>query len=424
MAFTGLRQATPPEERPLPSMTPRQLRLGCYTLEALTSFAATFYLNYIFFLTHREFGFKDRDNLFLMALQGGVYFISSWLGGKFIRRVGCFKALKLGFVGMALGLGLGLVVPGVAGICLALVAWTVPLCLIWPSLETLVTDGEDFAGTARRVGIYNLVWSASNAVAFCMGGWMWESFGSRGLYGIPLVLMLAQFFMVLRLEAKSRQMPASRQQSSSIQPHQSEAAAFRQKVPPRRFLQMAWLANPFAYVAMGALAAVIPQLAERFQLTPTQSGFFCSLWFYARFASFIVLWKWTGWHYKFSWLLAAFVALVGGFATMLLAREFWLVVVGQVALGLSVGLMYYSSLFYSMDAGGAKEEHGGLHEAAIGAGVCGGPAIGAVALTVAKDSPNAGVYAITGLLTLGFAGLLWLRFKAGGFWQQRERHVR
>ena len=89
-------------------MSSRPLKFGYYTLEAATSFAATFYLNYIFFLTHRTFAFTDRDNLLLTALHGGVYVVSSWLGGKFIQRVGCFTALKLGFAGMAIGLALGL----------------------------------------------------------------------------------------------------------------------------------------------------------------------------------------------------------------------------------------------------------------------------------------------------------------------------
>jgi predicted MFS family arabinose efflux permease len=387
----------------------RQLKIGYYTLEALTSFAATFYLNYLLFFTYRDFSFTDRDNLLLNALHGGVYVVSSWLGGKFIQRVGCFKALKLGFAGMAVGLALGLFIQGVAGVLIGLASWTIPLCLIWPSLETLVTEGEDFAGTARYVGIYNVVWSAANAVAFCMGGWMWQTLGVRGLYGIPLALMFAQLVLTLWLEAEAKRQPVREAKPRDEQPHQPEAKAYQQKVPPRRFLQMAWLANPFAYVAMNTVSAVIPHLADRFQLTASQTGLFCSLWFYARFASFVALWQWTGWHYRFRWLVMAFIALIASFALMLLARELWIVVVAQLALGASVGLMYYSSLFYSMDAGGdSKGEHGGFHEAMIGAGICGGPLIGAMALSYASNSPNAGVYAVTTLLIVGLAALVGL----------------
>ena len=71
--------------------------------------------------------------------------------------------------------------------------------------------------------------------------------------------------------------------------------------------------------------------------------------------------------------------------------------------------MYYSSLFYSMDVGEASSEHGGLHEAFIGAGIFLGPATGAAALTLAPQSPNAATWAVSALLTVGLGGLVWLR---------------
>lgn len=391
-------------------MPPRQLKVGYYTLEAVNSFAAAFYLNYLVFLTHKTFAFGNRGNMLIMALHGFVYLLASWQGGKFIQRAGCFTALKLGYTGMALALGLGLVIPGLPSVLLSLAAWTIPLCLIWPSLETLVTEGEDFNGTARAVGIYNVVWSAANAVAFCVGGWLWENLGIRGLYGIPLALMLVQLALTFWLQQHATKLPPSAK-ATVAETHRPEAAAFQQNVPPPRFLQMAWLANPFAYVAINTVSAVIPQLAERFQLSPAEAGVFCSIWFYARFGSFVLLWQWTGWHYRFRWLITAFIALIASFAAMLLAESFWVVVGAQVTLGLAVGLMYYSSLFYSMDAGDTKGEHGGLHEAAIGAGICGGPLVGATALSFAPAGSHAGIYAVAALLTLGLAGLIWLRLR-------------
>ena len=86
--------------------------------------------------------------------------------------------------------------------------------------------------------------------------------------------------------------------------------------------------------------------------------------------------------------------------------------VAQIFFGAAIGLIYYSSLFYSMDASDTKSEHGGIHEAAIGAGNCLGPAVGAVSLQCAAQSANAGAWAVTGLLLLGFGGLLWLRKSA------------
>lgn len=384
------------------------LKLGYFALEAINSFAGTFFLFYLVFLTRDEFGFTTRDNLLLTAVHGFFYIFASWQGGRFTQRFGYFTALKLGFAGMAVGLSLGLIVPGIAGQVLALIGWTLPCCLIWPSLEALVTEGEDYQGTARMVGRYNVVWSAASAVAFFSGGWLWDKFGRHGLYGICIALMVGQFLFALWLERCSKAMPHPAKPATKPE-HQPEATALHQSLPPKRFLQMAWLANPFAYVAINTVGAVIPQLAHKFQLSPTQSGVFCSLWFFVRSFAFIGLWRWTGWHYRFRWLLAAFVGLIAGFATLMLAAQLWLVLVAQLVFGAAIGLLYYSSLFYSMDVGETKGEHGGLHEAAIGIGICAGPAVGAAALTFSASAANAAAWAVSGLLSVGLGSLLWLR---------------
>lgn len=386
----------------------QQLKLGYFTLEAINSFASTFFVFYLVFLTNAEFGFSTRDNLLLMATHGFFYIFASWQGGRFTQRVGYLNALKIGFAGMAIGLSLGLLVPGALGQVLALIGWTLPCCLIWPSLEALVTEGEDYAGTARMVGCYNIVWSAASAVAFFSGGWLWDKLGKQGLYGICIALMIGQFFFTLWLARCAKKTPSAAKPVSEPT-HQPEAAALHQSLPPQRFLQMAWLANPFAYVAVNTVGAVIPQLAQKFQLSPTQSGVFCSLWFFVRAAAFIGLWCWTGWHYRFRWLLAAFVGLIAGFATLMLATQLWLVLIAQIVFGAAIGLIYYSSLFYSMDVGATKGEHGGLHEAAIGIGICAGPAVGAAALKFLPHASNASTWAVSGLLSIGLAGLLWLR---------------
>ena len=153
----------------------------------------------------------------------------------------------------------------------------------------------------------------------------------------------------------------------------------------------------------------MPVVTEKFKLTHTEAGLFCSVWFFARFGAFVLLWKWRGWHYRFRWLLGSFAVLIASLATILISSQLWLVVLAQVLTGLAVGLIYYSSLFYSMDVGEASSEHGGLHEAFIGAGICVGPAAGAAALTLAPQSANVFAWAVSGLLVAGCGGLVWLR---------------
>jgi hypothetical protein len=61
-----------------------------------------------------------------------------------------------------------------------------------------------------------------------------------------------------------------------------------------------------------------------------------------------------------------------------------------------------------MDASEARAEHGGLHEAAIGAGIFAGPAIGALSITWFPGTPHAGALAVSTLLAAGFFALLFV----------------
>jgi MFS family permease len=98
--------------------------------------------------------------------------------------------------------------------------------------------------------------------------------------------------------------------------------------------------------------------------------------------------------------------MVGCFAALLMINNLAVVVIAQLAFGVAVGLIYYSSLFYAMDVGETKGEHGGVHEALIGVGLCCGPAVGTIALRVVPALPYAGILAVSALLTVGLAVLL------------------
>jgi hypothetical protein len=261
----------------------------------------------------------------------------------------------------------------------------------------------------EMVGIYNCTWAAAAAFAFFTGGKLYDALGAAAVFWLPAGIFFSQFLLLLWLEKHHDGVLAATPMPAKKNHHAPESPARGQPVSPQTFLKMAWLANPFAYVAINTLFAVMPGVAEKLALSPTRAGLFCSVWLFGRLAAFVLLWRWRGWHYRFRWLLMAFLLLIITLATILLARQLWLVVLAQIFFGLATGVIYYSSLFYAMDVGEASSEHGGLHEAFIGAGICLGPATGAAALTFAPQSPNAFIWAVSGLLVIGLGGLLWLR---------------
>ena len=388
-------------------MKPAQkFRAACYTIEGLNSFATVIYFNYLYFLFRDRFGFDNKENLALAALIGLIYTVASWQAGRFAQRYGNFTALKIGFVVMAAGLFAGSQLGSVTGQIVIACVVNVGMCFIWPVLEALVSEGT---GAARAVGIYNITWALANALAYFVGGAIIQSFGYQSVFYVPLVFILVQLALVCWIEKiHTHHVAPEAVAPLPPEPHRPSPGQ------ARAFQQMAWLANPFAYIAINTLLAVMPGIAAHFQLSTSLAGFVCSLWCFARVAAFIGLWQWTRWHYRFRWLATAFALLMLSFVGILSTPSLVLLLVAQMVFGLAIGLIYYSSLFYSMDASDTKSAHGGIHEAAIGLGNCLGPGIGAASLQLFPQYTNNGVVAVGALLLCGFGGLWWLQWQARG----------
>ena len=287
---------------------------ACYTIEGLNSFATVIYFNYLYFFFRDKFGFDNKHNLALAALIGLIYTLASWQAGKFAQRFGNFTALKIGFGVMAAGLAVGSQLHFVAGAIAAACVVNVGMCFTWPVLEALVAEG---ANPARAVGIYNITWAIANASAVFIGGTLYEKISHQIIFYVPLVLMVVQFTMVFWLE---------KIHVVKILPETGESFPSREgnSVSPARaknFQRLAWLANPFAYIAINTLIAVLPGIAAKFQLSTSLAGFVCSLWCFARVAAFVALWRWTAWHYKFRWLAGAFALLIVSFAVILVVPD-------------------------------------------------------------------------------------------------------
>jgi predicted MFS family arabinose efflux permease len=388
--------------RPIPS------KLPLFVFEALGSLACGFYGNYVFFLFRDRHGFGNLGNLGVAALMGLVIALASWRAGKLAQNRGCIRTMFAGLLGMILALAAGAFFPSLPVQLAVLVFWAASQFMVWPALEALVTEGVSGRARAHLVGVYSVVWATCSALSYFFGGAVFEWLGSGSIFWLPPGLHLLQIAILWRF-ARGHQAVAVT--PASLPPLNECPPALKPGVDPRSFQRMAWLANPFACVAAFTLLAMIPELARRMGLSTTMAGLFGSIWFFARLAAFVVMWQWPGWHYRFRWLLGGYLLLIMGFATALTADGLLWLGVGQVGFGLAVGLLYYASLFYSMDVGEARAEQGGIHEAMMGAGNFVGPGIGALSLLIAPHSPHAGVWSVSGLLAIGLALMAGNRLK-------------
>jgi predicted MFS family arabinose efflux permease len=385
-------------------MIQRQFKIGVFALEGSNSFATTYYFYYFYFFMQKQFGYGDKANLVLAALNGFVCMFAAWWGGRFAQRAGYFTALKLGFATMAVALLVGAQLETPMAHVAVMLITVAGMCLTWPTLEALVSEGERPDRLPQNIGIYNVVWAGTGALAYFTGGAMLDKLGLKSMFHVPAVMFVGQLAGTFWLQRAAR--------FSSLPAPTAHAQVGGGQLNPRpvarakAFLRMAWFANPFAYIAINTLIAVMPGVATRLGLSTTLAGFCGSVWCFARLGAFAALWVWPGWHYRFRWLLTSYLALIVSFAVMLTVPNLGVLVAAQLLFGVALGLVYYSSLYYSMDVGDTKGEHGGIHEAVIGVGNFAGPAVGAASLHFLSQSPNSGTVAVSALLLCGLAGLL------------------
>lgn len=371
-----------------------------YIIEFINCYAAVYYSNFLFFYLRKTFGFGELENLLTAAAGGFVYIFASWQGGKWAGRYGCVRMLCLGFGIVISGLALGAACPVASAQVMIYCLWTVGICLIWPALETLISEHAG-ASLAQRVGIYNVTWACGAAMAYFTAGILLEKFGMESLFWAPLALTLTElsllpFAAALRKKENHRRDPAA-PVAPTVDPMEG-----------KRFLRMAWIANPFSYVAINTIIPLIPSIAEKLHLTTSMAGVVCSLWMFARMAAFVALWQWEGWHYRFRWLAGACLVLIACFFVLLTTQSLAPFLMAQAGFGLSIGLIYYSSLYYAMNVKDHQGANAGLHEAMIGAGLFIGPAAGAATIYLFPAAAGLGAWSVGGLLCVGFSGLLFV----------------
>jgi predicted MFS family arabinose efflux permease len=392
-----------------PQTRARTLVNGCFLIEGLNSFGTTFYFYYIYWFTGRVYHFSTVANLVLAAGVGLTYSAASVFGGRLAQRRGCFLALKLGSTLMALAIGLGGFVGSLAVHYFILFVGVFAMALTWPALEALVSEGDAPEHLPRNIGIYNLVWAGAGAMAYFLGGSIIKAWTFRAMFLVPAGVFVLQVLITLWLERRHKTF-AFAQDANAPAGEDDEDERRHSPVPPATFLKMAWVANPLAYVAINTVFAVIPTLSVKLKLSVAAAGFICSLWQFVRAASFFLLWQWKMWHYRFRWLVTAYLAMTASFALMLTAPNLAMLIIAQIFFGLGTGLIYYSSLYYSMHVGEAKGEHGGVHEGMIGLGSCAGPAISAASLHLLPTFPNSGAMAVVLVLFGGWGVLMRLRY--------------
>jgi predicted MFS family arabinose efflux permease len=385
---------------------PTDLRLLDYHIIAgLNSFACSLFLLSIFFWSRERYDFTNTENLLLGAVQGICYIISARIGGRLSDRWGHHRLLVVGLAGMAFFTLTGWIPEYHAMPYLVLAGYTIFMGGTWPSLMSGVMHLPGKFNVPQRLGIYNLVWSFSGTLGFFMSGFIFTRDADSILWitGIIHVIQLGWIFY-------HRNRHVVEGSSAMTFPHIGNEKSREVK---DYLTRLSWLSNSVGYFLAGSFSALTPHLGVKLGLSQTWTIWLGASLLGARGIGFLLLRKWDGWHYSYACSLVALWS-----APLLLAMVFFsnsipVVAIACLLLGLSLGLSYYMSIYYSLDARDEKGGQGGLHESIIGMGVLFGPLTGAVGGYLTGTTIGAKATIVISALIISAIGLTLLKTRRG-----------
>ena len=390
---------------PTPHVPPARLM---YTVEGLASVGGNLIQVGIFFYTNRRFGWGARENLTLAAVQGIVYVCGALLAHGVSSRIAPRTVLATVYALLA-GIALStLLTSSPAAMVAAVLAYTALIAVSWPVLESLVSTGLDAHALARRIAIYNVVWAGTGAATLAVNGAIID-YWPGGVFVVTAIVHGVSALLMLFGSAPLRGGGETGESAPSSTAHvDPEPELLRVRTLA---LWLSRISMPASYALIYALSALLPSLGPIQRIPTWAATLVGSAWLVSRWLAFLMLGFSPWWHTRPRALLVAAWLMLAGFAgvgwqpsTVIGAGEngltidiAWLVLC-QVVIGFSIGLIYSASLYFGMVLSEGSTEHSGYHEALIGLGSILGPGAGAIAQWLRPGEVMLGVVAVTGVL--------------------------
>jgi MFS family permease len=247
----------------------------------------------------------------------------------------------------------------------------ISMSMFWPTIQSWLSQGLDKRKLVNSLANFNICWSTGLTLGFLSAGILF-SLNPRAPFVFGVLLITVVIFLLFRqpIVSEVSDEPA-RKSFSETEKSRPEST--------RKFLYIAWCANFVSWYIVGVVRNLFPKLGTELGFSSTVIGVFVFLMFLAQTVMFFVLGRTHEWHYKlfplFSFQVFAIIALV----ILTFSSSAIYFILAMIFLGLSGGMTYFSSIFYSLYGFLDKGKKSGIHEAFIGMGAFAGPLIGGIA---------------------------------------------
>jgi len=233
--------------------------------------------------------------------------------------------------------------------------------LFWPSVEAELAAEADTHQLRRRIGRFNISWSIGDIPGALVAGLAYDwhpqlPFLCAALTGVGISMMNA----VIRISAHTEETRARHRET--VNGH----------ALPRNhltFWKLALVANFFSAGFISIIRRLFPDLAvEALKYTGTQWGLLVMVMAITRTAVFAIMERHHGWLYRPKRLFAVQLLFPIGCLIIVFAQSYWVFVLAFGCIGAACGVVYFSSLYYSVHGAGSQAHRAGLHESVLGLG--------------------------------------------------------
>ncbi|MBN1872367.1 MAG: MFS transporter [Candidatus Omnitrophica bacterium] len=244
------------------------------------------------------------------------------------------------------------------------------MALFWPTIQSWLSQGLDKKALLRSLKYFNIFWCAGLTFGFLISGFLFSiDYKAPFFFGVTLLCIV--FFILLRqpIVSETEDEPARKVfiQTENDRPKESE-----------RYLYIAWFANFASWYIVGTVRNIFPKLGIELGFSSGFIGILIFIMMLAQTFVFFILGKTARWHYRLTPLVACQALALLALAILMRNSGVVYLMIAFFLLGISGGMTYFSSIFYSLYGFIDKGKRSGLHEGFIGAGAFLGPLVGGV----------------------------------------------
>ncbi len=323
------------------------------------------------------------SNPFILGLAGSVFsifyaplcIIQSFLSNRINKRT-AILSVSIIYPFIILGFLLFNNVPTIIVLCGLM---GIVLSMFWPTYQSHITIKLDPAQTTHNLQGFSIGWSSAGVIGCFVSGLIISCINIKMLFILNLIMSFIGAYLVARHIHNKLTDPII---GCIIQNKQNK------NNPPQSkfFLILAWIGVFAAFFSMGIIVWLFPKFAIDAGMSPLIIGSLRAVLGIFQVVIFFILRSNHRWQYSFSHLLSSELILISGLIILIFSCNVIWYTLAFALLGITVGFLYSSSLFYSSQARSEKMEKTGFHEAIVWSGVLLGTLMGGITAKIFSAS--------------------------------------